>query len=162
MDVKKTLNLFREFLVAGWPTVVAYEEQYSEGDCNDFRINWLQANWEQTVEQSLLFTPHFLQFYGEGADFGGVSSRVYYPEALATHHIICRPKEGGVLLTPVAKNKRSKTTSGYNQVVFESFVRITEEGWYEEAPDFDCVLADYQDTQIIFKFEDTEFSLEKM
>jgi hypothetical protein len=39
---------------------------------------------------------------------------------------------------------------------------MTDEGWYEEAPSFDCVLADYRNTQVIFKFEDAEFSLEEI
>ena len=160
MDVKTSLGLFRNLLNSSWPTILAFEEQYAEDAFDDFRINWLQANWELTVEQSLLQGHTFLQRYGEGADFGGVSSRVSFPDALPTHHIICRPKADGILLTPFSD--RPYSYSELDLVVFDRFVRMTEEGWYEESPPFDCVLADCGDTQIIFKFEDAEFSLEKI
>ena len=160
LDVKRALGLYRDLLNASWPTVLAFEEQHNEPDFNDFRIDWLQGNWELTVEQSLLQGADFLQIYGEGADCNGASSRVLYPDKVATHHIVCHPKDGGLILTGDLNsiNLPSKSTI----IVFESFVTLTETGWFEEAPNFDCVIADYADTQVLFKFEDAEFTLEKI
>lgn len=160
MDIKKSLGLFRDLLNVSWPTFLVFEEAFADDAFNDFRINWLQANWEMTVEQSVLQGPHFLQTYGDGADFGGTSCRVSFSDALPTHHIVCRPKVDGILLTPITD--RPNSHFDLDLIVFERFVRMTEAGWYEEAPPFDCVLADYRDTQIIFKFAEAEFSLEQI
>jgi hypothetical protein len=78
MDIKESLALFRDFLNASWPTFLEYEKQYAESSFNDLRINWLQGNWELTVEQSVLQGQRFLQTYGDGADFGGSSCRVSF------------------------------------------------------------------------------------
>ena len=158
MDAKKALGLFRNFLNASWPTVLVFEEQYSEP--HDFRIDWLQGNWELMVERRLFDGSNFLQFYGEGADCNGASSRVLYPDKIATHHIVCHPNKDEIILTGDLNTVGLGSKS--NLMVFDSFVTATDDGWFEEAPPFDCVIADYGDTQVLFKFEDAEFSLEKI
>jgi hypothetical protein len=160
LELKKALSLFRDLLNASWSSVLQFENVSGDEHFNDFRINWLQGNWELTVEQSLLKGPHFLEIYGEGADFGTASSRVFCPEASPTHRIICHVKLENILLnTNVDAAVEQDET---NKILFDSFVKITDEGWYKEAPDFDCVLADYGNTQIIFKFTDAEYSLEEI
>ncbi len=160
IDVKRTLGFFRNLLVASWPTVLAFEEQYHEPDFNDFRIDWLQGNWEFMVERNLFPGADFLQIYGEGADCNGASSRVLYPDKIATHHIVCHPKKDGIILTGDLNS--TGLASNSTSMVFESFVTLTKEGWFEEAPDFDCVIAYYGDTQVLFKYEDADFSLERI
>lgn len=65
------------------------DSDYLDGLQNDY----LQANWEIIVE-SLICEPgiEFLQVYGEGADCNEISSRVCFPEKLATHIIKVKPK----------------------------------------------------------------------
>jgi len=167
MDVKSSLGLFRDLLNSSWPSVLAYEEQYKDQVFNDFRINWLQANWEMTVEKSVLLGPTFLQVYGSGADFGDASSRMFCPDAGPTHRILCKLAKGRVLLDTsyelLADELNTADLSSISTpIVFNSFVTFTEKGWFEEAPPFDCVIADYDDTQILFKFDDAEYSLEKI
>ena len=158
MDVKNALRLFQNLLNASWPTVLAFEEQYNEP--HDFRIDWLQGSWELTVERKLLDEANFLQIYGEGADCNGASSRVLYPDKIATHQIVCHPKKDGI---PLKGNLNAVGVSSKSTLmVFDSFVTTTDAGWFEEAPSFDCVIADYGDTQVLFKFEEAEFSLEKI
>jgi len=39
---------------------------------------------------------------------------------------------------------------------------MTETGWFEEGPPFDCVIADVGGAQVLFKFEDAEFSVQEI
>jgi len=157
IDVKKSLGLFRDLLNVSWPTVTAFERCDEFGN---FKIDWLQGNWELTVEQSLLQGLDFLQIYGEGADCNGASSRVLYPEKMATHRVVCHLKQDAILLSGALNcaNPSSNSTS----IILDSFVTMTEAGWFEEAPPFDCVIADHGSIQVLFKFEDAEFSLEEI
>lgn len=160
MDVTKALGLFRDLLNSSWPTVLAFEEQYEDCSFNEFRMNWLQTNWEQTVEQSILQGPWFLDVYGEGAEFGGKSSRVFRSDALPSHQILCQPLQDGILLSGNLTSSGSVSIS--TDMIFDCFVTMTETGWFEESPPFDCVIANHGSSQVLFKYEGAEFSVEKI
>ena len=158
IEVKKALELFRSILSQSWPYVLEFEKHDT---FDNFRIDWLQGNWELTVEQSLLYGASCLQIYGEGADCNGASSRVLYPDKIATHEIVCLPRDNRDLHDLIRKKDLD---SQVKSLVFEQFVRMTPEGWYEEGPEFDCVLAyqSYGGGEVVLKFDDLVFELREV
>ena len=92
MNVDEIVRNFQQFLEASWQSV---ENIPLTEECEHLRLDWLQANWEILVEA--VIQPDgtsFLEFYGEGAECNGASSRVWKPDAEATHRICCVPKDG--------------------------------------------------------------------
>lgn len=93
MNVDEIVRNFQQFLEASWQSVESTLPLTPEGE--HFRLDWLQANWEILVEAVIrLDGISFLEFYGEGAECNGASSRVWKPDAEATHRICCVPKDG--------------------------------------------------------------------
>ena len=93
MTVPEIVRNFQQFLEASWQSVESMLPFTDEGE--HFRLDWLQANCEILVEAVIrLDGPSFLEFYGEGAECNGASSRVWKPHAEATHRICCVPKDG--------------------------------------------------------------------
>ena len=93
MNVDEIVRNFQQFLEASWQSVETALPLTEEGE--HFRLDWLQSNWEILVEA--VISPDgtsVLEFYGEGAECNGASSRVWKPDAEATHRICCVPKDG--------------------------------------------------------------------
>ncbi|GHA82971.1 hypothetical protein GCM10009069_02780 [Algimonas arctica] len=108
------------------------------------------------VESSVLDFPDFLEIYGDGADINGASSRILFPDKLATKRIICCPPSGAIMQDLLTGDK---IVHGNSHLVFDRFVRMTKSGWYEEAPDFDYILCTQGSREIVMPIETTQFEL---
>lgn len=149
------LPKFAAFLAGCWDDLsIFFENDTSES----MQIDWLQASWELLVE-GLLRWPEglVLEPYGDGADCNGASSRILYPELLATHRVVCRPREGTVV-NDLLNKRRLDMTRG--SVVFDRFVCIEENGWYYELPPFDKILGVYRGESVVIGFDNIGFELE--
>ena len=97
-----------------------------------------------------------MQVYGEGADCNVRSSRVYRPDAVATHTVVCLPRSGGTTIADsLTSNLVAVSTDGLQ---VEEFVSM-EGKWYATKPPFDCVLVEQKGTSYVFKLEDVVFSV---
>ncbi len=150
-DIDVLVRQFADFLSLSWEQVKKAEVHTQTGS---FVIDWLQANWEMLVEGALPPKGTYLEVYGEGADCNGTSSRVYLPDATATHRVVCLPRHDAVTdllsadLSPLPKTG----------LVLEQLVTM-EGTWYKEAAPFDCVLVDDGGTSRVFLLEDVKFDL---
>ena len=63
---------------------------------------------------------------------------MFAPSALPTHRVVCLARGGGVIDNLLG---RVKIDPGEGNLGFEQLVSPTEDGWYEETPPFDHVLA---------------------
>mgnify|MGYP000073187604 FL=1 len=59
----------------------------------------MQANWELLVERKILPLNEYLEVYGDGADFNGISSRITDINIAATHYLSVFIHHGTDLLT---------------------------------------------------------------
>ena len=86
-EITSSVLGFREFLNLSWPVGKRLLASSSEETVGD----WLQANWEILVEAPWRerMPGGFLEPYGDGADCNGASSRVWLPDAIPTHRVIC-------------------------------------------------------------------------
>ncbi|WPP50689.1 hypothetical protein [Catalinimonas niigatensis] len=141
MNSIKILEEFRQFLIGSWnslPNRIKNNDNYQLDD-------WLQANWEILVEARLFYDQNkinklILEVYGNGADFNGASSRVFAPEAKATHYICI--------------NQNYK---------FEAFGKQYENGWFGMELPFDKVLVtDENDNEIILDVSDINCELKEV
>ena len=84
-----------------------------------------------------------------------------YPDKIATHEIVCLPKDNQNLHDLIRKKDLDSQTKTF---VFEKFVRMTPERWYEEGPEFDCVLAyqNYGEEEVVLKFDELIFELREV
>jgi len=93
IDISEAVECFRNTIQYGWPMVNdlgSRESIRAFSFDNDYENDWLQANWEMLVENSI--APELgvaLEIYGQGADLNGTSSRVWNPLVLPTHQIHC-------------------------------------------------------------------------
>lgn len=151
LDIDVLVRRFANFLSLSWDQVKKTEVHTQTGS---FVIDWLQANWEMLVEGALPPKPIYLEVYGEGADCNGASSRVYHPDAVATHRVVCLPRHDTVTdLLSTNLCPLTKTGLALEQLV-------TMDGtWYKTAAPFDCVLVDHGGTSQVFLLEDVKFEL---
>jgi hypothetical protein len=153
---------FSQFLSVGWPVTFETAGMLKQLDTNEFMSDWMQANWEILVEapcKELLGFDVFLEPYGEGADCNTQSSRVYSPEAVATHRILCTPRKGNRiddLLTKDSINNPDKA------VIFDHFAIKSDTGWHKQAPPFDSVLGYYDGQEVLIQAEQLSFFVEKI
>lgn len=152
MSVSVTLLVkgFSDFLKSSW---VFVQESFQGEDGQDAKDDWLQANWELLVERGLGVRV-FLEPYGNGADCYGKSARVTFNTELPTHSIICKSKSDRPLLDLLTKKELKEET-----LVFERLVTMTDDGWYADITPFDKVLCLADDDEVIFNFDELEFSL---
>ena len=78
------MALFRAYLITAWEAAVSLVD----GD-SSLLDDWKQASWENLVESRILEPGSYLAVYGDGSDCNGASSRVWKPEAPATHEVYC-------------------------------------------------------------------------
>ena len=156
IDIKKILDVYSRLLTSSWDVI----ELVSKNDQTEsIKIDWQQTNWEILVEGLLGDQEMVLEVYGEGADCNAGSSRVLYPERLPTHKIICVPLKGSRVHDVLNNQDLDLSIS---DIVFDQFVSMGDDGWYYEKPNFDCVLASYDDGQVVINFEKTGFELKKI
>lgn len=91
----------------------------------------MQANWELLVERKILPLNEYLEVYGDGADFNGISSRITDINIAATHYLSVFIHHGTDLLTNEKINNSIFS--------FEKFVGFRA-GFYTVAPPFKYVL----------------------
>lgn len=149
MDISAAVLAFRGVIAAGWECVSDLAEADQTGSLRD---DWLQANWEMIVENSLAPTLKIiLEPYGEGADCNVEGSRVSRPHLLPTHRVICFSKGGG---QPVDVF----TGEPLNGSAFFDRLCTRSDNWAKEGPPFDHVAI--QDIpHALLKVDDVTFSM---
>ena len=135
-DIDSTVRAFITLLATSWPSIEVIAQEVSTGSHVQ---DWMQANWEMIVEGTLPPGKMFLEVYGEGADCNGRSPRVYEPEALATHAVMCVAPTGAGIVKDLLNQEHFAL--GAEGLPLEEFVTL-DEGWFARKPPFDCVLLD--------------------
>lgn len=151
-DVNGLVRGFARLLSVCWIEVTTTAKTSSTGS---YLQDWLQANWEMFVEAALP-PGTFLEPYGEGADCNEQSSRVYRPEALPSHVIVCRPRSTKTEIVDLLAGTAVPVDSA--GLPLEEFVTMAGT-WYERCPPFDCVLVEDAVGPRVFRIEDVEFAL---
>jgi hypothetical protein len=157
MTIDSAIRIFADFLNASWAstTQLLINRPYtSNGDSiND----WLQANWEFLIERKVLKVDEYLEFYGDGADFNGASSRITDPDSLPTFKINLMPKNGNSVHDLLNLEDASLDNSAFEKLV--GF----RDGFYILEPEFDFVLLTDQNMGIerVVRLIDIDFVLER-
>ncbi len=159
MSVNNILKKFVNLLLAYWKTI----ESLSKKDTTEsFQIDWLQANWELIVEHFVFptdyFANRFLVPYGDGADCNGMSSRVWEPDAVMSHGLVCKSINNNLIQDFLNKQKLDTSVE---PVVFDRFVSM-KDGWYYEQPPFDKILGEYKDEEVVIAFSDVDVNLQNI
>lgn len=153
---------FARFLGASWDAAWMIATTMDEVESTEFMSDWTQANWELLVEspfrQSVGFKNAYLEPYGEGADCNDASSRVWNPQALPTHRIVCQASESTPMLD-LLTNRLIDPTQG--PVVFDHFAVQSQRGWHEQAPPFDCILGYQHDQEVLIRLNQVSFVAEQ-
>jgi hypothetical protein len=154
---------FAGFLRISWEAAHGAGRALEHVKSDELMSDWAQANWELLVEtpfrELVGFGSAFLEPYGEGADCNQASSRVWNPDALLTHRIICRPRDGASIRDLLANAPVDVTAS---PVVFDHFAARAKDGWYEQAPPFDCVLGYHNDREVLISLDQVSFVAEEI
>lgn len=115
---------------------------------------FLQFAWEMIVESVLCTGQDSLVPYGDGADFYGRSSRVTYPDKLATHCIKVH--------TNNAKDLLLNKISAEKSLDFIKLVTYNGE-YYSQKPPFDFVLCDDSDgNRMVYSLSEVNLVLEEI
>ena len=127
VNITKQVNLFVDFLVKSWPSLddLMYDHDWDEDGY--FSSNWMQVNWEFLVERELIKGQGFL------TEIEG-SARVTYPQAKATHKVLCKVKDPVILIDWIKKTENHEG----EYLILEGFLTPVETsfGLY---PPFDYV-----------------------
>src|SRR5690606_2936732 len=87
MDIDKAIRVFSDFLNKSWGVIIPLLSDRSYTTDESSKSDWLQSNWEILVERKVLQLNEYLEVYGEGADFNGVSSRITNIGSFPTHFV---------------------------------------------------------------------------
>ena len=145
---------FQVFLRDSWESVGRI---LGAGDsaCSSLQNDWLQANWELLIETQLCRSGvQFLEVYGEVADCNGSSSRVWMPEALPTHRVVCLSAS-----TDPVKDEITSRSIDVRNLTFDGFVHWSE-GQYRVSPPFDAILLSSQTDVFIVSCHSVIFDIE--
>ena len=134
------VRAFARLLAAAWPEVQALAPRAV--------ADWLQSQWEMFVEGALP-PGTILESYGEGADCNARSSRVYRPDAISTHRMVCSPRGATVI-------DRLSGRAMAGMWPLDELVTL-DGAWYASRPPFDCVLV--ESGPYVFHLDDVVFSL---
>lgn len=120
--------------------------------------DWAQANWEMVVEAALSREQRVvLEVYAAGADCNDGSSRVWRPELLPTHAIVCRTtRPDGVVRDHLSGRDIEAPSAGLR---LTEFVAVTQDGWYRAEPPFDHALVEYDRVEVVVSLADVSFLL---
>ena len=152
-DIDAAVRAFATLLACSWSSIEVAAKQVSTGS---YVQDWMQTNWEMIVEGSLPPGEVFLEVYGEGADCNDSSSRVYRPDALPTHAVVCTaPKRAGFVEDLL---NHEQLTLGAEGLPLEEFVTM-DEGWFARKPPFDCVLLDDEGRERVVSAKAVRFGL---
>lgn len=152
--IKAALERFQYFLQVTDSVV----SECSKISFEEFKSNFVQANWELIVEYFCAFNAKselFLEVYSEGADGENGSSRITYPNKLPTHRLLFRPEDDKVM--DCLNNSKLSCN-----IVFQSFVTMKDD-WYLQAAPFDCVLGvDENNKCYVFKSSCVKWCIESI
>lgn len=146
MIINEVLEDYVSLLCLYWPSI---EQLTSTDSTGSFKDDWLQANWELIVERQLMSSDMYLEVYGDGADCNGASSRVLFPEKIATHIINLNSNHENEVYDILGERYIDNKD---DDIVFQRFVTIKKDGWYYEEPPFNKVEALYEGETIIVDF----------
>lgn len=155
-SINNLLTQFSSLLVLYWENFLLLVKEDSSGFLKD---DWLQANWELIVEGLLGDKNIVLEVYGDGADCNGESSRVLYPDRQPTHRLICKPIDGKYVYDALSKQSLNITQ---DDIVFDRFVSIGEDGWYYELPPFDKILGEFAGETVVVDFSGVDVQLQPL
>ena len=144
---------FQNFLLAGWEAFEVFNEYFSDDEKEEKVNDWLQANWELLVESTLCGVNEYLEVYGYGADCNGASSRITFPDKLATHRIVCNAQSGN-LIRDVISGEMKKIQN----MSFESFMKW-DESYYQILPPFNHVLLSNDTENNLVNVKDVYFDI---
>lgn len=154
-SVQEIMLGFRDFLVIAWPAfqqqlqfIPAINQEYVIDD-------WLQMNWEALVERAVCQYCQMLQAYGNGGDANGMSDRIVFPNARATHIITCAPKKGAYFIN--AFDDKPVLAEDFEWYKLVSLPEHKQH--YLDAPPFDYVLLENGNDLAVVSLEEVEFSL---
>jgi hypothetical protein len=153
LDIDAIVRGFARLLSKSWPDVQEIAHLVGTGS---YVQDWVQANWEMFVEGALPPGKVFLEVYGEGADCNAGSSRVYRPQAIATHAVMCVPRTGEAEVIDVLSNSPFRLR--LNGLWLEEFVSM-EGTWFTAKPPFDCVLVDDDGQERVIRSDAVVFRL---
>ena len=126
----------------------------------ELMADWLQSGWELLVETRFRDESreeHYLEAYSDGAESYGSTSRVWRPSAIPTHRVMCQVADEKAL--DMLSDTLVQTTEPF---ILERFVSRTEEGWYQDGPEFDCVLARRGGNDFLFRIGAVEFIVDEL
>lgn len=154
------MSTFVQFLNASWDSAWRAANLMKHVEPAGFMADWAQANWELLVEtpfrENAGFGGAFLEPYGEGAECNDLSSRVWLPQALPSHRIVCRPRGR----TPMIDLLAGRNVDAEPPLVFDHFAARSVRGWHELARPFDCVLGYQGEQEVLVKIDEVSFSAE--
>jgi len=149
-NITGTMIEFSQFLNRNWELLSHIDKYDTSGS---LLVDWMQANWEILVEGRIGFPHVFLEPYGDGADCNGESSRVFEPTKKPTHCVKLKPNKD-MFFDLLNKQEVSGSV-----LVFDRFVSMTTDGWYQETPPFDKILVEHQNTQFVVDVLKVDFFL---
>jgi len=157
MNLDRAIRIFSDYLNASWYVVnpLLRDRTYTT---DEFSINdWLQANWEILVEKKILQQNEYLEFYGDGADFFGASSRMTEIEALPIFAVKI------ILDGETVKDFLNNETILKTEFSFDRLVGF-KNGFYVSEPPFNYVLIQDDDVGIerVFPLDSIKFELQKI
>ena len=156
MSVRAALENFRKLLIVYWETI---NKILPCDNYETFKDDWLQANWELIVEGFLGDSDFVLLQYGDGADVYGTSSRVLFPDRAYNHLFICCPRPGEPVRDCLGGHM---INSQANEIVFDRFVSMGDDGWYHETPPFDMILGNHAGKDVVVKFGCVDVTVRKI
>lgn len=155
------MRTYARFLNASWEVAWTTATTMEHVDPAEFMADWAQANWELLVETPFRefagFGNAYLEPYGEGADCNDASSRVWLPQALATHRVVCRAR-GGTAVKDLLTGRDVDATE--EPIVFDHFATTSDSGWHQPSPPFDCVHGHQGEQELLVRIDEVSFVVE--
>lgn len=158
MDVTETVLNFRAFLNAGydaWLRSAQVTLTRDRGFLDESFYDWAQANWELLVERSICPTDEYLNIYGAGSDYEmQLHSRVFFRDAKPTHEIACESADDITVIDLLSGKEFNPTSCSFDRFV------TRKDSWYQDEPQFDCVLLDSGSSQFMATATAVKFVLQ--
>lgn len=152
IDVNKIVLSFQNFLESCFEIVEKNIESSSDDTEQEEILNdFLQANWELLVESIICESgKEFLAVYGDGADCNGASSRVCFPQKIATHKIECMGNSDMIIDRLSGKKIKPQ------EYAFHSFISYSDDGYFQGLP-FNGVLLEGNNDIAVVDISDIYF-----
>jgi hypothetical protein len=153
---------YAQFLTASWDAAWTNATLMKHVNPSEFMADWAQSNWELLVETAVRETfadgQGYLEVYGEGADCNDASSRVWRPQVLPTHRVMCRARENTMVVDLLTGRRLGASQS----FIFDHFAARSGGGWYMQTPPFDCVLGYLDTREVLISIEAVSFFIDAM